>query len=88
MKNDLTTFSCEIPFDDPKAMNEFQKMMDKIHDATTKYIKNLMVELNISQACAFDVWYLRTRSRWTEQLEIELIELHRNGNPPNIYDWP
>jgi hypothetical protein len=87
-KNDLRTFSLEIPINDEKAMDEFQKMMDEIHDATTGYIQNLMTELNISQACAFDVYYLRTRSRWSESNEQELIRLHSIGNPPNIYEWP
>lgn len=37
--------------------------------------------------CAMDVWYLRTRSRWTQELESKLIQLHQAGTPPNINEF-
>lgn len=37
--------------------------------------------------CMSDVSYLRTRNRWTQELEDELIELHLQGTPPNIYEF-
>jgi hypothetical protein len=50
-------------------------------------ISDLGSELNISEACAADVYYLRTRSRWTQALEEELIALHRAGTPPNVFEF-
>lgn len=47
----------------------------------------LAQELQVSESCALDVLYLRTRSRWSEELEDELITLHRAGNPPNVNDF-
>lgn len=37
--------------------------------------------------CARHVLYLRTRSRWTEKLEEELINLHKEGKSVNIMDF-
>lgn len=50
-------------------------------------IKSLSKELNVSEGCANDVFYLRSRSRWTQELEDQLIELHRKGTPPDIYEF-
>jgi len=37
---------------------------------------------------ALDVWYLRTRSRWTLELEDELIHMDQAGEPaPNMNDY-
>ena len=52
------------------------------------YLNNLSEELGCSVGCAGDVWYLRQRSRWTQELENELISLHNAGNPPNINEFP
>lgn len=40
-----------------------------------------------SQSCAADVRYLRSRSRWTQELEDELIRLHKEGKPPNMNEF-
>jgi len=47
----------------------------------------LMEELDITQNCAIDVLYLRGRHRHTEELEKELIALHKAGTPPNIMEF-
>jgi hypothetical protein len=44
-------------------------------------------ELNVSDSCASDVVYLRTRSRWTQELEETLIALHAAQVPPNIMEF-
>jgi len=67
--------------------DQIQDVINIVQDETAKYIQDLAGELQISEACAFDVWYLRTRSRWTQSLENELIQLHKDGNPPNICDF-
>lgn len=81
-------FSAEIPVGNEEAMKEFNEMMDALYDATMASIKQLALELDVSEKCASDVYYLRTRSRWTEELEKELIALHKKGTPPNIFEWP
>lgn len=65
-------------------MDEFQEFLDKVAEETINYISELAQKLNITEACAEDVWYLRTRSRWSQELEDKLIELHKAGTPPNI----
>jgi len=47
----------------------------------------LAEEMNISVACARDVLYLRTRSRWSKELEQKLIQAHSNGEQININDF-
>ena len=83
----LQTVCIEIPANDPQAMEQFQKVMDAIHEDTNDYIQQMAKEMNISQACAMDVWYLRSRSRHTPELEAELIRLHSIGNPPNVMEF-
>jgi len=85
---DMTPFSIQIPVNDPKAMEEFQEAMNTLQDAHVEYEKKLMIELNISHSCASDITYLRSRSRWTQELENKLIQLHNEENPPNIFAWP
>ncbi len=83
-------FRIELTGEDLKnkeTMAEFQKVMDELHDANVKYVEELAQELNISVACANDVYYLRSRSRWTPDKETELIRLHREGNPPNMCEF-
>ena len=43
--------------------------------------------LNVSERCAADILYLRTRQRHTLELEQQLIRLHELGTPPNILDF-
>lgn len=53
----------------------------------TVYILDLADHLKCSKACAEDVAYLRTRHRHTQQLEDELIALHKAGKPPNMNEF-
>ena len=71
-----------------ETMDRFQELMNEQAEATNKYIEDTAKKLNISESCAMDVVYLRTRARWTQKLEDELIRLHKEGNPPNVFDWP
>lgn len=63
------------------------ELMAKVQDEMVKYVNKLATELNVSESCAADVYYLRSRSRWTQELEDKLIELHRKGTPPNICEF-
>jgi hypothetical protein len=49
--------------------------------------KSLQEELKCSYACAGDIMYLHKCTRWTQELENKLIELHNAGTPPNIWDF-
>jgi hypothetical protein len=81
------TFSFEIPIDDPEAMDVFQKAMDEYHDELTHLIKKEAEELGIPIGAMSDVWYLRSRSRWTQEKEDYLIRLAKDGKPlPNIME--
>jgi len=86
----METFSIELiqkDLNNKETMDSFQEAMDSYRDAMVKHIRGIATELDISEDCAMDVWYLRSRGRWTEELETELIRLHKNGTPPNICDW-
>ena len=72
---------------DLNAMDELQAIMDAYYDSMVKSIKSLATELDVSEECACDVLYLRSRSRWSPELEQRLIDMHREGNPPNICDF-
>ena len=68
---------------------------DSLHEAMNSYyesihagIDSLAAELGVTKECALDVWYLRSRSRHTSELEAELIRLHKEGNPPNVCEFP
>lgn len=71
-----------------KNMEALQAFMEGVNESTSNYIRNLAKELDVSEQCASDVYYLRTRSRHTPELEAELVRLHREGNPPNICEFP
>ena len=54
---------------------------------TTQDDPNLAQAAQVSEECVSDVEYLRSRNRWSEELELELIALHKAGNPPNVNDF-
>lgn len=70
---------------------ELDKAVKTLIQSDTDYFNKraaaLAESLNITEACAADVIYLRTRNRWTPELEKELIRLHKEGNPPNVMDF-
>lgn len=51
------------------------------------YFQSLAEELGVSLSCALNVFYLRQRSRWTQDLENELIRMDKEeGRQPNMND--
>ena len=54
---------------DKAKMEDFSNLMAKIQDETVAYIGKLAVELGVSEGCANDFYYLRSRKRWTQELE-------------------
>jgi len=76
----MQSFSLEIPVHDERKMKEFQSAMNEVHRRTNDYIVDLARELNISEGLAMDVWYIRTRSRWTQELEAAFIKAAQDGH--------
>ena len=73
---------------DPASMQALQEFADASAKAMQEEILRVSDDLYISERCASDVVYLRSRSRWTLEAEGELIRLHAIGTPPNIFEWP
>lgn len=87
-KPGYTSFSVEVPINDEEKMNVFQEAMDAYSDSMIQYEKDLAKELGCSEYCAQDIHYLRSRSRWTQELENELIELDKlDKHPPVLAGW-
>lgn len=71
------------------AWDVFNEVMAKIQDAQVEYEAKLAKELGVSEACAGCVNYLRSRGRWTKELESQLIEMDKAGlGMPNMCEWP
>ena len=70
---------------------EQRVLMNEFLDATiannNKQSLLLAATLNITERCADDVAYLRTRNRHSQALEDELIALHKAGTPPKISEF-
>lgn len=66
---------------------EINQIQDNYYNELESYLQSLAEELGVSSACAGDVWYLRQRSRWSQELENELIRLYNEGTPPNICEF-
>jgi len=66
---------------------EEDKTYNEYYESMNSYFDDLAKELDCSKGCATDVWYLRSQSRWTPELEAELIRLHKEGAPPNICEF-
>lgn len=72
---------------------EMMDILQQFGNATAEFhsdeVSQLMAQHpGMTEACAMDVSYLRTRSRHTPELEARLIAEHKAGNKINISDWP
>lgn len=65
----------------------FDEVDDSYYIELAKELGALADTLGITYAQASDVLYLRSRCRWTQELENELFELYKNGETPLIYDF-
>ena len=81
----MSTFSVDLS--KVENWDAFNEIMSDYQKEQLEYIESLAKELDVSVECAEDVNYLRSRSRHTEELEAELIRLHQEGNPPNIFEF-
>ncbi len=76
-------------FNDPGTMEVVNHLMEEIQNGYVKEIQIIAHDLNLNDTYAMCIWYLRTRSRWTQELENKLIEMCREGlDPPNMNEWP
>lgn len=71
----------------PEQMEAFQEVMNEHTEHTNLEIEKIARDMGVSRNCAADICYLRSRSRWTQALEDELIALHKQGTPPNIFEF-
>lgn len=62
------------------AYNEFYKAMNS-------QLEIIAAEKGCSINCAGDILYLRTRSRWSQELEQALVTAHAEGKKVNIYEF-
>lgn len=59
----------------------FNKALDEAQEYMIKAEKLIQNQFNVSEETASAIFYLRGRSRWTPDKEIELIERDHTGNP-------
>jgi hypothetical protein len=72
---------------DPNFRSALNRLMQHQFDEMVKEEERIEKELGVSFQCACDILYLRSRSRWTIELEQKLIALHKAGTPPNVYEF-
>lgn len=80
----MATFEIEIPVDDPEAMVEFQTFMNKVQAETDKYVCEMAKDMHIPVLLAYDIWYLRQRSRWTQALEDRILRCAKEKGVDNF----
>ena len=86
----MNTFSISFSNEDlqnEELMKDFQDAMDSYHKEMVDHIIKIAEELGVSTGCAADVVYLRTRSRWTQELENELIRRSKEGISTNVCEF-
>lgn len=68
--------------------DKFQNAMDDLNDMWDQEIRDIAKDFGVSTDCAQSIWYLRTRSRWSQEKEDYLIELDKKGEPmPDYNDY-
>lgn len=86
------TYSIHLTNDDlnnKEKMDAFQELMNAGMDETVKEIERVAEELKVNDSFASAIVYLRTRSRWTQELENKLVEMAKAGEScPNMMGWP
>lgn len=61
--------------------------MEKLMKRIPRTIKEIAVNLAISEEAALSVWHLRTKSHWSQDLENKLLEELRAGNEVDMKDY-
>jgi hypothetical protein len=65
---------------------EIDQLLD-YQDSVFREVEEIKEEKQVSRACAFDIWYLRTRGRYTQEFENRIVDLHRDGKPVDIEEF-
>ena len=66
---------------------EMQKAMDEYAEVTNQYIDEVAAEKKVSFQCANLIVYLRSRARWTQEKEDELVAIDHAGDPlPRLWE--
>ena len=60
---------------------EFTDALDTMHETLTMDQAALQENLGVSEETASAIQYLRSRSRWTPEKELELIVRDKEGDP-------
>jgi CII-binding regulator of phage lambda lysogenization HflD len=67
---------------------EFQEAIEQLNSAMMEYEDKIQKEYNCSEQAASDIAYLRTRSRWSQELEDLIVKLDKEGkHPPVLAGW-
>lgn len=74
----------EQPGNDRDARAALAAFLGDCAEAYQDSCRQLAVELDVSEACACDIQYLRQQNCWTEELEDEFIAQYRMGHEPDV----
>lgn len=74
---EMSSFSVDIGSMNDTQMEAFNEAMADYQDKMVEYIKKISSNLDIPYGLAADIYYLRTRSRWSQEKEDLLIRIHR-----------
>lgn len=78
-----------LKFNGDSDMDAVQEAMDAMFDAYQAEVNKVAKEYNVEYKVASDIVYLRSRSRWTPELEQMLIDMAQSGQyDVNICEWP
>ena len=79
----------EEDMSDPGTRTVIENIFQKQQVQWTQECQEIEALYGISSLWAANVWYLRQRRRWTQELEDRLLEMAREGEEsPNMFDWP
>lgn len=65
---------------------EFMQALDESQERMIEVENNIREAFGVSPDTASAIFYLRGRSRWTEEKEQELIDRDKAGNPISLGD--
>src|SRR3990167_6468146 len=82
MENHVKHCSVELPAGE--AWEAFQQFTEVLADVTNSYILTLSEELGLNEEQAASIYYLRTRSRHTPELQQRCIAAMRAGHTLSI----
>ena len=86
----MGTFSISLSaqaLQNPETKAAIQVVTDVAAQAWVDEHDKLVKELGLSEKCVSDILYLRTRSRWSQELENDLIRRHKAGEEINIFEF-